>query len=295
MANHDFTSAIEAAFANYESTRKGKVVLPPPRFLFGPYVSPAVEIGDEVQCARHGLVRVTRWSDGPIPWPQCRKRGCHALIVFADLERALRNESSLVVSLAWGISRITIWKCRQALRLDNATPGTTKRRGDITDLLLHTSRDENGQVISARRGARKARDNSQRFRGVSQLTWAPEVVAMMGVSSDREIARRLGCAAQSVARERLRRGILPLAWGGARQSDLCGVDGARVADQRRKLDLTQTETGARIGRERGYISQLEVGYYPRITRSMLEDLARALECQPDDLRPFEAAPAPDMT
>lgn len=291
----DFSREIEAAFVNYENTRKGKVELPPPRFLFGPYFPPDVQIGDEIKCARQELVRVTRWSDGPIPWPQCRKHGCHALIIFADLERALRNESSLVVALAWGISRITIWKCRQAMGLENATPGTTARRSDITDAVLHFSRDENGQVISASRGARKACDTSQRSRGVSQLTWAPEVVAMMGVLSDREIARTIGRAAQSVGRERKRRGILPLDWGGARQNDLCVVDGDRVADRRRELDLTQAQTGARIGRKKSYISQLEVGYYPRIARSMLEDLARALECQPDDLCPLEAATAPDRT
>lgn len=98
-----------------------------------------------------------------------------------------------------------------------------------------------------------------------------------------------------MARERQRRGILPLDWGGARQSDLCSVDGDRVAHQRRRLDLTQTQTGARVGRKQGYISQLEVGYHPRITRPVLEDLAHALECDADDLRPLEAAPSPDRT
>lgn len=218
----------------------------------------------------------------------------HSLIIFADLERALRQESSIAVALAWGISRITVWKCRQAMGLKGSTQGTTARRHDVTDSVLHLSRDESGRVARARRGAQKEREKSQRSNGDSIAMWEPEIVELLGVSSDREIARRIGCATLLVARERGRRGIAPLNWGGARQSDLCSIDGDRVADRRRALDLTQNQIGAKIERAQGYISQVERGKYRRIPRQTLEALAHALECQPDDLRPLNAATPPDV-
>lgn len=289
---HDFSEEINAAFAAFESERAKLVALPPPSFLCGPYFQPHVEIGDEVRCQRYGLVRVTGWSGGPLPWPQCRIKGPHSLILFADLERAIRNESSIAVAVAWGTSRITIWKCRQALGLASDTAGTTARRAHICDTLFRG--DENSdRRANPRRGAQKKRAATGQNNGAASLEWEPEVVEWMGALSDREIARRLGIAPQKVARERGRRGIAPLDWGGARQNDLCPIDGARIADRRRTLDLTQVQIGARVERKQGYISQLESGHYPRITRSMFEALARALECQPDDLRPLDAATSPD--
>lgn len=151
-------------------------------------------------------MRVTRWSDGPLPWSQCRNRGRHSLIIFAGLERALHYESSIAVALAWGVSRITIWKCRQALGLETSTPGTNARRSEICTPMMASGSAAARRSRAQQLESRKLRAQILRDNRSSHLSWIPEVVELMGVLSDRENARRTGHAAQTVMRERRRRG-----------------------------------------------------------------------------------------
>lgn len=59
--------------------------------------------------------------------------------------------------------------------------------------------------------------------------------------------------------------------------------GQRVKRLRTGRNLTQTQLGARAGREQGTISRIESGDFPSLTVALLLDLAYALECEPQDL------------
>lgn len=124
---HDFTEEINAAFAAFESERAKLVALPPVRFGSGPYYSPAVQVGQSVECERFGLVRITGWSEGPLPWPQCQRSRYPSLILFADLERAVKCESVQAVALAWGVWQPMVSKWREVLGVKRMNAGTKTR------------------------------------------------------------------------------------------------------------------------------------------------------------------------
>src|SRR5262249_22534224 len=86
--------------------RRPEVPMPtdhnPDRLLHGPYTPPPLRRGDKATCLfRDGDVVITGWSDGPIPWPRCRRPGTHGggsgLLVDEELARAVRLESSLAI------------------------------------------------------------------------------------------------------------------------------------------------------------------------------------------------------
>jgi hypothetical protein len=62
--------------------------------------------GDRATCLyRDADVRITGWSNGPIPWPPCKipgQRGGSGLLVDAELARAVRSESALAVRYLCG-------------------------------------------------------------------------------------------------------------------------------------------------------------------------------------------------
>ncbi|MCU1356422.1 MAG: Helix-turn-helix domain [Acidimicrobiales bacterium] len=59
--------------------------------------------------------------------------------------------------------------------------------------------------------------------------------------------------------------------------------GKRIERLRLRAGLTQTQLGARAGKEQGTISRIEHGEYRGLTIGLLIDLAYGLGCEPSDL------------
>ena len=101
------------------------------KLIAGPYAAPLFELGDVVSDELRGDVKITAISDGRIQWPKGRRldqKGGHAgLVLFADLERAVRTESNQAVCYWWGVTAQTVSKWRAALDVE-ATEGTRKLR-----------------------------------------------------------------------------------------------------------------------------------------------------------------------
>ena len=102
------------------------------KLIAGPYTAPLFELGDVVTDELRSDVRITAISDSRIPWPKGRRldqKGGHAgLVLFADLERAVRSESNQAVCHCRGVTPQTVSKWRNALEVAADTLGTRKLR-----------------------------------------------------------------------------------------------------------------------------------------------------------------------
>ena len=282
---HDFTAEINAAFAAFESERAKLVELPPIRFECGPYFSPPVRIGQTVECARFGSVRIIGWSDGPLPWPQCRRSSNPSMILFADLERAVKCESVQAVALAWGTWGPTVSAWRKALGVKRMNAGTYARWQENISASISPQQHLEGLRRAHEPEAIALANEVRRAHGHlgCRHEWSAEEVGWLGVLTDQQVAERLGCNKLTVAKERRRREI-PTTGPIGHGSNLLPLDSAKVRARRLALGLTQLEAAARMGRGDKRIAQLESGQTARVQKQTLSDLARALECQPDELR-----------
>jgi hypothetical protein len=105
------------------------------RLLHGPYGTPKCKVGDFVSCAVRGLSEIGKFSDHPIPWPvSAGKSG--ALIIFGDLEKAIRCESEIAVMGHFGLGRSTVVKYRRLLETPRFNEGTTALAADYAPLNL---------------------------------------------------------------------------------------------------------------------------------------------------------------
>jgi integrase len=93
---------------------------------FGPYAAPKVRIGATVKDAIRGPIVVAGLSKAPIAWPHGARPpgGKPGLIVYGDLLRALKIESTTAIRHHWGVADSTIWRWRVALGIDPHTPGS---------------------------------------------------------------------------------------------------------------------------------------------------------------------------
>ena len=284
---HDFSDEIKAAFAAYAPRRKGTLALPPPRFNGGPYFPPHVSVGDEIECARFGPVRVIGWSRAPLPWPQCRgqRRGRASMILCADLVRAIELESATAVALAWGVSSFSVSKWRKILEVESINAGTSARLKALMPYNITEEQNLKGRAVVASIPVRvraATMEERRAARGLSlKRQWTPAEIAQMGVSSDETIAEHAGCHVRTVGAERQRRGIASIQCGGT-DAGLLQIDGARVQARRWELNLTQNQVGALFGCDRCRISHLENGRKP-VNQETLDKLARALRCSPETL------------
>jgi hypothetical protein len=100
--------------------------------LLGRYRTPRFRLGQWVRCLIRGEVEVAGVHDGPIPWPVCKTSRRHAIIVYADLARAIRRESAIAVAHWWGVRQLQVWVWRKALGVGATTKGTSKLRSAYT-------------------------------------------------------------------------------------------------------------------------------------------------------------------
>jgi hypothetical protein len=101
--------------------------------LLGKYKTPRFRYGRKVFCEVRGEVTICGLSDAPIPWPIGKRgRSRNLLIVFKDLEKAIRPESNQAVAHWWGIDPQTVSEWRRLLGVERATPGTSRLHSDYT-------------------------------------------------------------------------------------------------------------------------------------------------------------------
>lgn len=281
---HDFTNEINAAFAAFESERAKLVALPPIRFESGPYYSPPVQIGDWVECARFGSVRIIGWSEGPLPWPQCRRSSSPSMVLFADLERAVKCESVQAVALAWGVwgPMVSVW--RRVLKVKRMNAGTYARWQENISASISPQQHLEGLQRAHQPEAIALANEVRRAHGHigSRHEWSEEEVSWLGVLTDQQVGKRLSLNKLTVAKERRRREI-PTTGPIGHGSNLLPLNSEAVRARRLALGLTQPEVAARIGRGRERVKQLESGETARVKTETMEALSCALECQPEDL------------
>jgi len=90
-----------------------------------------VKVGSVVRCAIRGKLVVVALSDGRIRWPLGKRGGTKCLLVFGDLERALRTESASAVCYWWGVTNQTVSKWRKALGVPEFTLGTSQLKREL--------------------------------------------------------------------------------------------------------------------------------------------------------------------
>lgn len=242
------------------------------RLHFGPYKPPRIKVGDEVECAVRGFVIVAGWTEAPLTWPYHRA-SYHPPIVFGSLLAALKEESNVAVAHWWGVTPSTVGRWRGLLGINGyKTPGCKRLyRAWMPEKLTP-------EVNTAPHQSR---------RGCPQKTWTPEDDAQLGTAIDREVAALLGRSAHQV---RLRRCFLeippfnPMKGKCHRDNpDLMTLDTSQLRPRRMALGLTQAQVAGRVPMHANDYSMLEVGNRWRIYRTRLENLAKALECKPEDL------------
>ena len=239
---------VQAAFDLHEAQRPKRVELPPLRFENGPYCPPQVQVGQLIKCERFGEVKVSSWSDAPIPWPLCRIKGSSgSIILCGDLARAVQTETAAAVALAWGVDRFTVHKWRRVLNVKRANEGTRARHRQNRPLVISAEANELGITRAHAAPARVQAEKTKRERGhiSNRRAWSEEEVAMLGTMPDKEVAQRLGCCERSVSSERRRRGLA--ASKGYSRPDRFPLDGAALRRFRLERRFTGGELGAVVG------------------------------------------------
>ncbi|HEY7158207.1 MAG TPA: hypothetical protein VH575_29915 [Gemmataceae bacterium] len=183
-------------------------------------------------------------SDAPIPWPIGKRgRSRNSLIVFKDLEKAIRRESNQAVAFWWGVTPQTVSKGRKALSLGIATEGTSQlhretievtgdamgdlstlkardpeRRRKITDARQGKSRPAHvcRAIAEAHRGthhseeSRRKMNETHRQRGTlvpGTIVWTAEEDEMVRTLPTPEAVRRTGRTLSAVKARRRRLGV----------------------------------------------------------------------------------------
>lgn len=98
------------------------------------YVPRAMQLGQQVQCLRHGRVAVA--GHDRHGWPLCRVGGTHGNrlvpILCPPLTDMVRQESERDVAVALGVSRSTVQRWRKALGVGRFTAGTRRLWSELT-------------------------------------------------------------------------------------------------------------------------------------------------------------------
>lgn len=97
-----------------------------PELLGAPYLPPACKTGDWIDDEIDGLLEVGGWTAAPLSWPRRKKSGRPALILTAELARAVRTESGEAICHWWGVRPTKVWMWRKALGVDRITDGTRR-------------------------------------------------------------------------------------------------------------------------------------------------------------------------
>lgn len=188
--------------------------------MFGPYGPPKTARGKFLVCESRGKVKVSGYSDGPIPWP-IKWRTRNSLILCGDLIQAVRRESKLAVAFHWGVSLKMVQVWRRILDVEPYTPGS--------QWLMRTTARENSTPRKMRRLTELARPVGRRpkskewRRKMSSIVrvrikltgpihpdrplWTPEQDRLLGTGLDSAVAEKLGRSVNAVRSRRCALGI----------------------------------------------------------------------------------------
>lgn len=173
--------------------------------LLGSYRTPKCRIGDIVQCAVRGDVRIVAISGGKIPWPIAQRLGERArgFVIYEGLEAALRRESGVAICHWWGIYKMTVSRWKKALGIGPETEGSRRLRA------AHGARPEG--VAKRSEGLREWYAKSPRKK-LSRATRQKMREAHVGVPLSDEHRERIGQGHSGLkrspaARKRIREGI----------------------------------------------------------------------------------------
>lgn len=260
----------------------------------GPYRPPRVRRGGSLFCENLGSVKVLRFSDGPIPWPMGTVGGLRrsAFVLCGDLVRAVRQEANGAVAKAWGVSGMTVSKWRRILGVEKWNPGTHRVFVNYLGKSLTSENRARGRAIQTPEkqiewGRKRSEEGRTRKR-----QWKPKEEKMLGTMPDVEVARRLGCSAQTVSTRRRELGIPTfLSSPGVAASLASRADGAtliyspaKLRSRRLELGLFQTRIAAQCGWSAPTRYQrLESGVQTRAEKHVLERVAQALNCALKDI------------
>jgi len=106
---------------------------PADKFVFGKYKTPKVSLGEMIPCMlRDCDVKVVGLSDSRIQWPLGQRpgKGAKTLIIYGDLEKAIRRESLRAVCYWFGVTPQTVTVWRRALGVPRCNEGTLKILSD---------------------------------------------------------------------------------------------------------------------------------------------------------------------
>jgi len=174
----------------------------PPRLL-GSYATPRFRYGAGVVCQARGEVEIVGLTDARIPWP-IGKRGRHkAIVLYKDLVKAVRRESSLAIQHWFGVGYTTVWQWRKALGVGFATEGTS-------GLLSEISQTNPSIIAGLKKAHGKARDPERRAKIAAAQRGRPQPKSAMQAAWK---ANR-GCKVSDESRQRMsaahrRRGTRP--------------------------------------------------------------------------------------
>jgi len=175
-----------------------------PELLFGPYHLPPVRLGDRAHCQIRGEVEIIAWSDSPLPWPIGKRDGKRGnpsgLVLFGDLVKALRRESSGPICFWWGVTRQTVVSWRKALGIKDITEGTQR----VIDETSH-------RLLEARRSGTKAKRNKPASNASPpdpRQRWTAEGDALLQALSVKEAAAKTGRSLRAVYMRRHLLGLI---------------------------------------------------------------------------------------
>jgi hypothetical protein len=188
--------------------------------MFGPYNPPKTDRGRFLVCEWRGKVKVSGYSDGPIPWP-IKWHTRNSLILCGDLINAVRRESKLAVAHHWGVSlkKVQDWRCilgvepytpgsqwlMRATARENATPRRMRR---MTELARPAGRKPKSKEWK-RRMSNLIRNRINHTGPIhpDRPLWTPQQDRLLGTDSDPRIAERLGRSVDAVRSRRCALGI----------------------------------------------------------------------------------------
>jgi hypothetical protein len=123
----------------------------------GSYTAPPSRIGDFLQDERYGLVEVTGYTGGRIPWPTVGKRytrGQRAIILCSPLTEALKLESVTAIRYWWGVSKTTVARWKRTVKAPPRSEGSQRLYQVVCesvglDLLIQQAKSVNPAYHSA--------------------------------------------------------------------------------------------------------------------------------------------------
>ncbi len=260
------------------------------KLLHGPYRSPRVRRGDVMFCEIRGSVRVTSFTNGPIPWPRALilghgRRGKPAMVICGDLLQAIRTESNLAVQYWWGVKECCVTRWRKTLGVAEFNEGSKRlcvaKMEDIKPPDWRERIAARSHKLESHIKALATLRANGRHRG-NLRQWKPDEITLLGTMPDPALAMMLGCSVYLIAKKRQELGIASYRGWKERRGVYRAISRTKLIARRYELGLTRAEVARRMG-----CSGTRIMYFENISQRVrpetLTRLAHALECPPSRL------------